>query len=343
MFKLKRLKIEQYRNVKPGTELRFDDGPNLILGQNASGKTTLLALLSAVCRSVFEGIADEEFALEYELHSEQFVVCAQVAHRRLASVDAGAVFGAGPRWDDDYVLVIDDRVSHSQTTIVSSPRPEAAEAVDPSGRTITSSVDLMMNWSFIGAVMIWHGGDWMAPGIEMLRTFSNTFRFDESLDCFLAMTGRSAALAGVAGPPPARAGFAGDHGAAGKSVVTDAFVPQSLVEALLREYRSTSPGRRSLDLRGTEHALFPRLTQVLDVQDVSIFPNLLESRLTTGARSFLIDGFTFEIIRADGTTIHHDRLSYGQKRLLSFLYYLECNPYVAVSYTHLTLPTKRIV
>ncbi|MFZ6177987.1 AAA family ATPase [Nannocystis pusilla] len=65
MVKLKRLKILKYRNVKPGTELHFDDGVNLILGQNASGKTTLLALLSVVTRSSFEGIKDEDFELEY--------------------------------------------------------------------------------------------------------------------------------------------------------------------------------------------------------------------------------------------------------------------------------------
>jgi hypothetical protein len=53
--------------------------------------------------------------------------------------------------------------------------------------------------------------------------------------------------------------------------------------------------------------------------------------VTTGDRSFHVQGFTFEITRADGTTIHHDRLSYGQKRLLSFFYYLECNPQVVIA------------
>ena len=56
--KLKHLKIHQYRNVRPGTELRFDDGINLVLGQNASGKTTLLSLLSAVSRSTFTELSE---------------------------------------------------------------------------------------------------------------------------------------------------------------------------------------------------------------------------------------------------------------------------------------------
>lgn len=65
--KLKRLKINRYRNIKPGTELRFADGTNVLLGKNGSGKTTLLNLLSMVVSGNFYPIRREEFALEFEL------------------------------------------------------------------------------------------------------------------------------------------------------------------------------------------------------------------------------------------------------------------------------------
>ncbi|MCA9706180.1 MAG: AAA family ATPase, partial [Myxococcales bacterium] len=121
MLKLKRLVVEQYRNVRPGTELRFDDGLNLVLGQNASGKTTLLALLSAVCRSAFEGIADEEFALEYELGSERFTVVAWVSHRYAEPSGLDQVFGAGQRWTDHFEVLIEDRERRARYQILSSP------------------------------------------------------------------------------------------------------------------------------------------------------------------------------------------------------------------------------
>lgn len=335
MFKLKRLRIEEYRNVKPGTELRFDDGLNLILGQNASGKTTLLALLSAVCRSAFDGIADEEFVLEYELRSERFTVTAKVAHRRAEPSDPDGVFGAKPRWKDDYEVLIDDGQEEARTLIVSSlaPRPGSMRRSEgPEPVIMTSSVDLIMDWSFIAGALSDRGPQWQGLRSDLLHTFAFSYRFDESLDCFSAMTGRSPALVGAAAPPVTHAGLVEHRDfRGGTSSGTGAFVPHALALALQQGFRAATSGRRAIDLGGAEQDLGRRLALILDVTDVSITPNVLEYRVKDGERSFSVEGFTFEITRPDGTTIHHDRLSYGQKRLLSFLYYLECNPYVVIA------------
>ena len=76
--KLKRLKINKYRSIKPGTELRFADGINVLLGKNGSGKTTLLNLLAMVVSGNFYPIRREEFSLEYEFgladNSARFIV-----------------------------------------------------------------------------------------------------------------------------------------------------------------------------------------------------------------------------------------------------------------------------
>jgi energy-coupling factor transporter ATP-binding protein EcfA2 len=326
MFKLKRLKIVQYRNVRPGTELRFDDGLNLILGQNASGKTTLLALLSAVCRSMFDDILDDEFALEYELHGTRFTVTAKVSHRRAEPLDAEQVIGAGPRWDDAYEIVLDDRVSQARTTIVSSPAPGASD------RSIaTSSVDLESDWSFVAAVAIGLGGDWVACGTELLQTFVSAYRFDESLDSFRAMTGEFLLESGVATPITASAGMIEHRGPPERVVLEDDFVPRALAVELRQAFSSGTLKRAPLVLGEAGRALSMRLARLLEVESVSIVPNVVEQGMTNSGRSLHIKGFTFEITRADGTTIHHDRLSYGQKRLLSFLYYLECSPHVAIA------------
>ena len=76
--KLKRLKINQYRNVRPGTELHFDDGVNLVLGQNGSGKTTLLNLISAIVSHDLSSLQDASFNFEYELHSDQCHATVQI-------------------------------------------------------------------------------------------------------------------------------------------------------------------------------------------------------------------------------------------------------------------------
>jgi hypothetical protein len=65
--RLKRLRIDRFRNVAPGTELVFHDGFNVLLGQNGTGKTTLLNLIAAVVRCDFSALRDTDFALVYEL------------------------------------------------------------------------------------------------------------------------------------------------------------------------------------------------------------------------------------------------------------------------------------
>src|SRR5277367_5401685 len=71
MMKLRRLKIEKFRSVAKYAELSFSDGINVLLGQNGTGKTTLLELISMVVRSDFSTLAKEEFALEYELSVDE--------------------------------------------------------------------------------------------------------------------------------------------------------------------------------------------------------------------------------------------------------------------------------
>lgn len=59
MLKLRRLQIDQYRNVRP-CELRFNEGFNIVLGLNGTGKTTLLSLLSDLLRWHIGAISDGE-------------------------------------------------------------------------------------------------------------------------------------------------------------------------------------------------------------------------------------------------------------------------------------------
>lgn len=64
MLRIKRLKIIRYRNVEP-CELTFSDGFNVLLGKNASGKTSLLRLLAMIVQDHFEDL-DRHAALEWD-------------------------------------------------------------------------------------------------------------------------------------------------------------------------------------------------------------------------------------------------------------------------------------
>ena len=85
MVKLKRLKINQYRNVRPGTELHFDDGVNLVLGKNGAAKTALLSLLAVVTSNDFSLLQTETFCIEYTFAAASFSATITVEGRPASS------------------------------------------------------------------------------------------------------------------------------------------------------------------------------------------------------------------------------------------------------------------
>ena len=66
-MQLTRLKLNHFRGVKPGTELHFGSRFNVLLGVNATGKTTLLELIAAILADDFSAYAREAFDVEFEL------------------------------------------------------------------------------------------------------------------------------------------------------------------------------------------------------------------------------------------------------------------------------------
>ncbi|WP_164012113.1 AAA family ATPase [Pyxidicoccus trucidator] len=70
MLKLQWLQVHQFRSVRPGTRLSFSPSFNVLLGENGTGKTTLLELVAAVASSDFSALRQEAFDLEYALASD---------------------------------------------------------------------------------------------------------------------------------------------------------------------------------------------------------------------------------------------------------------------------------
>jgi len=98
MLKLRRLRVERFRSLARGAELLFSDGINVLLGQNGTGKTTLLELISMVVRSDFSSLAKEEFAIEYELsvpEGENIIVVVRNARVVMQQLQVPVELGQG--------------------------------------------------------------------------------------------------------------------------------------------------------------------------------------------------------------------------------------------------------
>jgi energy-coupling factor transporter ATP-binding protein EcfA2 len=303
MVKLKRLKIHKYRNVRPGTELHFDDGYNLVLGKNASGKTTLLSLLSMVCRSVFTEIELEEFILAYELSTSEYTVVAEVSHLRQSE-------GPEPRlWNDSYTIVL---------------TPDSGAPAVNINSIDHSKIPLMMDWSFIAAALTNLGGALTKLRAELLTQGGCVYRFDESLDSYAAMTGQDSPLKGPATPPPTYFERNDEHGSILLSA--GAYIPTAFGNALAAPTKASE----EIGLGAAAATLSDPLVVVLGVKQVDIIPQVSE-RIRRQARKYIrVDGFDLYIVR-DDDRIRHPLWSYGQKRLVAFYYYLALNPGIVIA------------
>lgn len=286
MVKLKRLKILKYRNVKPGTELHFDDGVNLILGQNASGKTTLLALLSAICRGDFSDFEEEEYDLAADVLVNNVTVTLHASHRLVHADDRGRR-GWSVGWE----------ISSTPTTDA-PPMPTGWWRFDPA-RDLLEQINID------------------SPDL------GDVYRFDESLGAFGAATGRVLGLAGPAAAAPAyiEQEYLGREGFGGQS----RYIPTAIGDLRHSDHEASTLDR-PLGIADLE--ICRAIAVACDAPEVTLAPVFQERR---NEYEFKVQGFVFELTRRDGTRVHHDRLSYGQKRLLAFYYYLACNPAIVIA------------
>lgn len=341
MLKLQFLKINHYANVLPGTELRLDANVNLILGASATGKTTLLGLLVALASTDFAGLENEAFDLVYEITDGLFTAIVAISGSgppERSALDGlpeptGYAYRIGiHRSDGDAVC----EISGTPDTLlvrVSGSEPRRLPPSPPFRRGFLSHVLRQPP-----AASLFFGA-W-----QLFNACGTASRFDESLDCFLAMTGRVPTLPGVALPHPAEAVFSFDPRASIRSSTlysVDHYLPAGAIDRAIVDAHRSPAGETYVDAdadTASSAALaslgFLRCAaQVLGFRGASFHPDISSYRhdRATGKLHYAVRGFTFRFTRIDGTTIHHDRLSFGQKRLLALFYYLAASEHFVIA------------
>jgi hypothetical protein len=81
----------------------------------------------------------------------------------------------------------------------------------------------------------------------------------------------------------------------------------------------------SLSLRADQLDFLQQVTTILGFKTGELQIRLLEKKVDATSESWSFGDFRFMFERTDGSIVSHDRLSYGQKRLLAFFYYLAAN------------------
>jgi energy-coupling factor transporter ATP-binding protein EcfA2 len=322
------LEIRKFRAVVPGTRLAFSSERNVVLGQNASGKTALLNLISMLLRSDFSEILEESFELEYEIRFPEGNMVAHVENEvcRTAAPPTGQAglaeqprsqyhakysftVSAGP---DTYAI----RGTHSDATL----RHNACDiqAIPPVDLGPTGHGPFM-------AVLRWSVKESKSHRRPLSFIKVNSYRFDESLSAFHAMTG-SRPMSVPGGPPSAsfkRVRWLPQSAKAQRAQMasfsfTARYIPQNVLIGTLSEDKE-----KELVLGTGTLPFLERARQMFGFKDATWRADVLETKRVLQGEETEYGRFAVHFTRGDDSRIAHDLLSYGQKRLLAFLYYLD--------------------
>jgi len=309
--RLKRLKINKFRNVRP-TELVFDDDWNVLLGKNSTGKTTLLELIAATIRGdvgAFEGV-DLDIEADLTLGPAQVKWTVKSAEPpSLENVEA----------------------SLSGAIVRSAQRRFHADVSGEGLQSYTVLGDEHGIDGFHGSRAISFGGGSALFALllqyghshDLFNLINNTYRlalnvafvsgdvqrFDEVLTFFQRI--------GPTGDMILSSNGRGDQSLASPEVVK-AFGDslKTAVERISVEHYQLPFLRRFVDLCGFSSA--------------SLHLELLRRNASTKNPQAWFGRPSFLFRRRNGEELREQHLSFGQKRLLSFLFYLTIsNPVIA--------------
>jgi energy-coupling factor transporter ATP-binding protein EcfA2 len=345
VVKLKRLKIERYRDVEP-CELRFSDRFNVLLGPNGAGKTTLLELISSVLRSRWDE-PGSPVSLEVELASSWGTI-------------SGRLEAVNPEKPGRSDRVRDGNGGHRPPTAMPSAEPPAfcfefirAESgqkfeVRRDGDHVFAAIDGKRIEHTSWAIRMYGlppggilcnaiqmiGGIPGGPDEALAGEMQDACRFDEALDVFRALTARrdTPLPVGESLRPQVihrrlAAKFQGF-----RLVDTDALglVPPSL---LAQVEERVDDARTDISFADADLPFLAVTVRLLGLRAGLAKFELARKWIERDPRAeaYAYDGLAFWFTRRDGSIFQDQHLSYGQKRLLAFLYYLDANPSIVIA------------
>lgn len=361
------LRIHKYRNVAPGF-LEFGNGFNVLLGRNGTGKTTLLELIEMIWAKGFGRLADEPFHLEYAVEFDGLTYepmlgeqartvpgCTIEVTVENSIPEAGTRADGRPRAGGTpghfyYKVVV---TSASNAPVLVNEGNALGATLRLGSRTWQVPVLSAHSWPILWAapqqffaraledeavneerdsdVSQW--AEWCYFQLELIN---NEGRFDESLGAFHALTSDEY--------KPPDSGVPGVQWQLERRLDAEtkvypvneqacAFVPLPLVHRWSRELsddvRREPPEFRYSLREARSLKAFLDMTTYTDA--IVMFRPLSRMRrhdvetLQFGTPEFRI------MLPHDRGEINAQALSYGEKRLLAFLWYLACGPSVVIA------------
>lgn len=318
--RLEWLEIRKFRNVKR-CRLAFNGGHNVLLGLNATGKTTLLNLVAMVLNGSFEDIRDEEFDISFAATYAGTRLEGSVQNERTQASrhkfwDSTSQLGAnrpGVKWSMDIQPPAPASRHYRQW-------PQGSSAQGPQTDSLAPDLPFRYpNWLtwVVLPKLIATGRAHLDGASSELRSLvpMPCQRLDESVEYFQS-------LRFTPDSPPLTRNWGPLQIASWPSVMLTSSGPWwgSVPEELRNSQAAKPLGEDDLILDpGNRSHLTSTAASLLGVAQVA-----LRLHYISADRDEPLYGGVKFFFRAGSTTFSEDRLSYGQKRLLGFLYYAAC-------------------
>jgi len=349
---IKQLTIHKYKNVQSGTVLHFNDKCNVILGKNATGKTTLLELISR-CASGIPFIrqieeVDIQFEFRYGITSLNVHQCIlKVNERSQPTGSAGLLTESLP---DVYSTTLQIRVTQPNefTLSLNYSKGEVDVTLEHQGEThkehlMNINIDVSVGYFF--PVVFQSAINLKQKNIsnrvlELASKFwSNEplSRFDEALDTFHKITSDSEQLNSPRIRLQIREVVNDQEGQPPKMKAMGAQstnIPRDILMNILKSSQASSSMEYSLSFTNNEIGFLEKIRETIGMERVRMTLSLLKSSEDKGdVKSGFLSYGKPEFLFTDhhGNTRRHSELSFGQKRILAFYYYYSLHPDMVIA------------
>lgn len=304
MNTLTKLSIKKFRNVAP-TTLEFRPGLNVLLGKNAAGKTTLLRLLSTVVGVRSEALEDDVLDVSYRVSGGSLDFEHTIKRERSKEPTLSLDPARPVREELSSVQQTDSFVFEKEGVAIMSAEALPNEVVlERAGKRSRVEIRLRRSrgpFASLYLALMMGGGDSMSEELAnaiFSAQVKSAGRMDESLDRFNKLLGLEVR----------REDSASDASPIWKFEAT----PQSISRMLMSLNSTSEETSATFPLEFLERA-----ARVLGYDSASARFDVERLSPEPGRQTVRFSNLRF-FFKRPGEDVSHERLSYGQKRLLAF-------------------------